>query len=147
MDPNVTPANAFPSAATATPRQGRPPVEAVDLDRANRPGVPKERPPQPWPNSRLEIEGMSAEPAVPSHGRPGKTMPPVYGTSVPPRGLSGAIRRAAYERPDHDVNHWTLLLLADRVDAWSGRARKLLWIAATGVALALVVRRIASERG
>lgn len=127
-------------------QRGRP-FEAVDLDRANRPGVPKERPPQPWPNSRAVPERMTARSAVPKHGRPGKPMPPVYSTAVPLRGVSGAIRKAAYRLPDHHTNHWMLLMLADGVEAWGRRARKLLLYAVPAVALALVARSLAAERG
>jgi hypothetical protein len=42
---------------------------------------------------------------------------PVFGTSCPPRGLSGVIRRLAYARySEGRAAHWLLLLLADRVD-------------------------------
>jgi hypothetical protein len=127
---------------TGTPApHGRPPFEPVDLDPANRPGVPRERPPQPWPNSRPVVERMTARPATPKHGRAHKPMPPVYGTSVPPRGVSGLIRRAAYRLPDHHVNHWLLLLFADRVQSWGRRTRNLLALAAPLGALALVARR------
>jgi hypothetical protein len=102
-----------------------PPVEPFDLDPARRPGVPMHRPPQPWPNSRFPPARMQARPASLLHGRPHKQMPPVYSTAVPPRGVSGALRRAAYRIPDHDPNHWVMLLLADRVDAWGARGWKL----------------------
>lgn len=121
---------------------GRAPVEAADLDPARRPGVPSERPPQPWPNSRFPPQHMTAEPAVPGHGRPGKQMPPVYGTAVPLRGLSGAIRKAAYGYPDHVAAHWLLLLLGDRVDAWGTRAWRLLRVGAPAAAVALLARRM-----
>jgi hypothetical protein len=42
----------------------------------------------------------------------------VFGTSAPPRGLSGAIRKYAYRRfSEGRAAHWLLLLGADRVDA------------------------------
>lgn len=126
--------------------RGRSPVEAADLDRARRPGVPKERPPEPWPNSRPVPRRMTAEPAVPRHGRPGKTMPPVYGTSTPPRGVSGALRRAAYRLPDHFTNHWLLLLAADRVEAAGLRLRRALRLALPALAVALVARRLLRAR-
>ena len=127
----------------ATTRGGPPPVEPVDLDPANRPGVPKERAPQPWPNSRPMPKRMTSAPSTPRHGRPNKPMPPVYGTAVPPRGLSGAIRKAAYRVPDHRVKHWMLLLLADRVQSWGLRVRRMLSIALPAAALALLARRFA----
>jgi hypothetical protein len=42
--------------------------------------------------------------------------PPVFGTSVPPRGFSGWIRRRAFQRSESDLRHWLMLLFADRVD-------------------------------
>jgi hypothetical protein len=121
---------------------GQAPVEAADADPANRPGVPNERSPQPWPNSRFPIERMRAQPSVPRHDRPGKPMPPVYGTAVPLHGLSGAIRKAAYRYPDHVATHWLLLLLGDRVDAMGTRAWRLFKL---GTPIALVA--YAASRG
>ena len=43
---------------------------------------------------------------------------PVFGTSSPPRGLSGVIRKYAYRRfSEGRAAHWLLLIGADRVDA------------------------------
>jgi hypothetical protein len=42
--------------------------------------------------------------------------PPVSSAAQPPRGLSGVVRRAAYAIPEHQVRHWALLILADRLD-------------------------------
>jgi hypothetical protein len=43
---------------------------------------------------------------------------PVFGTSAPPRGLSGAIRKYSYAtHSEGKAAHWLLLILADRVDA------------------------------
>ncbi len=66
---------------------------------------------------------------------------------MPPNGLSGLVRKAAYRLPDHAVDHWLLLLLADRVQLWSRRARKLLWLVAPAAVVAVVARRLAAERG
>jgi hypothetical protein len=41
----------------------------------------------------------------------------VRSSAVPPRGLSGFIRRVAYRVPDHKPRHWLYLMLADRIDA------------------------------
>lgn len=133
MEPNL--------GAAARPRP-TPPVPPVDRDPKARPGYPKERAPEPWPNARPHPQPMTARPAVPTHGRPGKTLPPVYGTAVPLHGLSGLIRRAAYRLPDHVTSHWTLLLLGDRVDAWTRRAKRLLWIAVPGVGVFLLARAV-----
>jgi hypothetical protein len=127
-------------------RDREPPFEAVDLDRSRRPGVPMQRPPQPWPNSRFPPKRMTAPPAAPRHGRPGRQTPPVYGTAVPLRGLSGVIRRAAYRHPDHEVRHWLLLLLGDRVDSWETRARRVLPVALPLAALGFVASRVLDGR-
>jgi hypothetical protein len=129
-----------------TPRATRPPVEAVDLDRASRPGVPRERPPQPWPNSRFPPQRMTTPSSVPRHGRPGKQMPPVYSTAVPLHGVSGLIRRLAYRYPDHYVSHWMLLLFADRVDSWGTRARRVLPVALPLLAIGVVASRLGGSR-
>jgi len=42
---------------------------------------------------------------------------PVFGNACPPRGLSGKIRDLAYSFSEGRLSHWTLLMLADRVDA------------------------------
>jgi hypothetical protein len=83
----------------------------ADLRPEARPGVPMEREP---------AAGVQAEPP-PQRGVPAvhsvtMRMTPVYGTTLPPRGVSGAMRRAAYKIPEHRPSHWLLLLVADRVD-------------------------------
>ncbi len=74
------------------------------------------------------------------HGRPNKSMPPVFGTAVPLRGLSGAIRKLAYRYPDHYPSHWLLKMLGDRIDSMEYRARKYLPVVVPLVAVALIVR-------
>jgi hypothetical protein len=49
-----------------------------------------------------------------SNERPG--LPAVFGTSTPPWGLSGAIRRRAFTYSEGRYAHWLMLLLADRVN-------------------------------
>ena len=44
----------------------------------------------------------------------------VFGTSVPPTGLSGWIRRCAFKYSEGSFGHWLPLLLADRVDEVEG---------------------------
>lgn len=87
----------------------------ADASLQNRPGVPEERdPPRPLvsiPN--FPPQQTAGQPSVKSPFRP---LTPVYGTAVPPRGLSGLIRKLAYQAPDYKPRHWMLLMLADRVD-------------------------------
>ena len=47
-------------------------------------------------------------------------MTAVFGTSVPPSGLSGAIRRYAYKYSESEYGHWLNLLLADRINVIEG---------------------------
>jgi hypothetical protein len=98
--------------------RARIPGWGADLDPADRPAVPRmrfdpaatgahwelpEQQPEKWPRER-SIE----------HAR----LTPVFGTSTPPRGLSGLVRRYAYRRySEGRAAHWLLLLGADRVDA------------------------------
>ena len=44
----------------------------------------------------------------------------VFGTSVPPSGLSGVIRRYAFKHSENEYLHWLPLLLADRVNVVEG---------------------------
>jgi hypothetical protein len=44
----------------------------------------------------------------------------VFGTAVPPQGLSGMIRRMAFKRSENVNTHWLPLLLADRVNMVEG---------------------------
>jgi hypothetical protein len=44
----------------------------------------------------------------------------VYGTSKPPSGLSGIIRRIAYKFSESSYGRWVPLILADRIDMMEG---------------------------
>ena len=46
--------------------------------------------------------------------------PSVVGTTSPPRGLSGAIRRAAFRYSESQLIHWMMLIAADRVNVVEG---------------------------
>lgn len=46
--------------------------------------------------------------------------PAAFGTSTPPRGLSGSIRRQAFAFSESQWGHWLLLMLADRIDSVEG---------------------------
>ena len=84
----------------------------------------EERAPHPRAGAQAPIEPQrTGKPVTHAHGGLPK-MPPVYGTSIPPRGLSGVLRKVAYGYPDHWVRHWMVLLVADRVDVWEHRLRR-----------------------
>ena len=44
----------------------------------------------------------------------------VFGTSMPPSGLSGVLRRYAFRFSEGSSAHWMTLILADRVNAVEG---------------------------
>jgi hypothetical protein len=44
----------------------------------------------------------------------------VFGTSTPPSGLSGMIRRVAFKYSESSYGHWLPLMLADRVGVLEG---------------------------
>jgi hypothetical protein len=92
----------------------------ADLDHENRPAYPMERKP-----SRLDVahvhqpeqQARTVEILI-SNERPSIT--PVFGTTLPPAGLSGRIRRTAFKFSENDIRHWMLLLFADRVNMVEG---------------------------
>ncbi len=107
-----------PLAESSDELRRRIPGWGADLDPRDRPAVPKmrfdpgatgahwdfpDRQPEAWPRER------SIEHAF---------LTPVFGTSCPPKGLSGRIRRHAYAKySEARAAHWLLLLAADRVDS------------------------------
>ena len=91
----------------------------ADIDRAMRPAYPKERTPprlphpvEPPQQQRADVEVLH------STERPGIT--PIFGTTLPPAGLSGRLRRLAFRHSENDLRHWLMLLLADRVQMGEG---------------------------
>jgi hypothetical protein len=97
----------------------------ADLDPNRRPAVPMERTPprldnvhwdEPEPQpQRIEV--------LQSIEYPERT--PVFGTSAPPSGASGWLRRRAFRRSENDILHWMMLLFADRVNAAEGLVQDL----------------------
>lgn len=49
-----------------------------------------------------------------------KQRPAVVGTSTPPTGLSGVLRRLAFRKSESNLLHWMLLLGADRINMVEG---------------------------
>ncbi|MES2978245.1 MAG: hypothetical protein V4731_07470 [Pseudomonadota bacterium] len=93
-----------------------------DLAHENRPAYPKERHPPRLENVHWDHPEQQVQTIEVFHSteRPGLT--PVFGTSAPPSGISGSIRRAAYKFSENDVRHWLMLLFADRVNMFEGIA-------------------------
>jgi hypothetical protein len=134
--------------------RARIPGWGVDLDPVDRPAVPKEqfdpnlngahwefpdRQPETWPRER-SIEH--------------KFLTPVFGTSCPPKGISGVMRRYSYRQySEGRAAHWLILLAADRVDTLERTAGSFLTtnpdnpIAETGVLSEFSHHGVASRRG
>lgn len=98
----------------------------ADLDPADRPAFPREQPgistgahwdlPEQQP-----LRGRTREKSV-EHER----LTPVFGTAQPLHGVSGALRRYAYDTySEGQAAHWLLLIAADRVDATGAHLRSL----------------------
>jgi hypothetical protein len=89
----------------------------VDLDPADRPSVPQERfdpdiTGAHWDFPERQVEKWPRERSI-EH----RFLTPVFGTSTPPSGVSGVIRKFAYRYSEGRAAHWMLLLGADRVNA------------------------------
>jgi hypothetical protein len=89
----------------------------TDLDPARRPGVPRDK----APGIGIESLYPPITPQQPARHRIHKStehgrLTPVFGTSCPPRGLSGRLRDWAYHFSEGRLTRWMGLLLADRVD-------------------------------
>jgi hypothetical protein len=92
----------------------------ADLDPQNRPAVPMERTPPRLSNVHWDAPEQQEARVKIHHSteRPGIT--PVFGTSVPPSGLSGAMRDIAFRYSENELRHWMILLGADRVNVIEG---------------------------
>jgi hypothetical protein len=89
----------------------------ADLDPKDRPSFPQEQfdptlSGAHWHFPERQVEKWPRERSI-EHA----FVTPVFGTSCPPKGLSGAMRKLAYAKySEARAAHWLLLLAADRVD-------------------------------
>ena len=93
----------------------------IDADPQNNPTYPIKH----WNGSDYERLNYERPPMQPptvevlhSIERPGLSC--VHGTTVPPAGLSGAIRRFAFKYSESTYMHWFPLVIADRVNVVEG---------------------------
>jgi hypothetical protein len=93
----------------------------IDADPENDPTYPMKH----WngaDHQRFNYEKPQQQPinieVLHSIERPGVSR--VFGTSTPPQGLSGAIRRFAYKYSESTYAHWVPLVLADRIGVFEG---------------------------
>src|SRR3954452_21040597 len=107
-----------PLAADSDDLRSRIPGWGADLDPADRPSVPRERFDPSLSVSHGELPERQPEKWPRERSIEHQMLTPVFGTSTPPKGLSGVIRRYSYRRfSEGRAAHWLLLLAADRVDA------------------------------
>ena len=103
--------------------RARIPGWGADLDPADRPSFPREQPGiqtgAHWDFPERQPEKEPRERSI-EHA----FLTPVFGTSTPLKGASGAIRKYAYAKySEGRAAHWLLLIAADRVDAWEEHLR------------------------
>jgi hypothetical protein len=97
--------------------RARIPGWGADLDPADRPSVPRERfdpnlSGAHWEHPERQPEKWPRERSV-EHTE----LPPVFGTTCPPKGLSGVVRKYAYAKySEGRAAHWLLLMAGDRID-------------------------------
>src|SRR3954469_17434518 len=91
-----------------------------DVDPQVRPGVPRDKAPDIGAETLYpEIEQQQPPHRIHKSTEHGQ-MTPVFGTSCPPRGLSGRLRDAAYKWSEGRLIRWMTLMFADRVDMAEG---------------------------
>lgn len=95
----------------------------VDLDHQNRPAYPMERTPPRIDSVQAPEQQLETVNILCSNER--STITPVFGSSVPPSGISGKFRQWAFSYSENDIRHWLILLLADRINMVEGIASDL----------------------
>jgi hypothetical protein len=94
----------------------------IDLDSRDRPSVPRLQ--RPITGAHWDFPERQAENHPRERSIEHKFLTPVFGTSCPPHGVSGLIRRYAYKTySEARAAHWLLLLVADRIDSWGSSFR------------------------
>ena len=109
-----------------TPEQlrARIPGWGADLDPADRPSVPRERFDPAASGARWDFPDRQPELWPRERSVEHAFLTPVFGTSCPPKGLSGVLRKHAYVADSEGrAAHWLILLAADRVDAVESHLR------------------------
>jgi hypothetical protein len=94
---------------------------AIDADPENDPtypikhntGIDHER--RQWTRPYLQRAKVEI---LHSNERPDLTA--VFGTTVPPKGLSGVLRRHAFKYSESNLAHWFSLVAADKIDVIEG---------------------------
>jgi hypothetical protein len=99
----------------------------ADLDPRDRPAVPRERFDPGASGAHWDFPERQEEKWPRERSIEHKFLTPAFGTSCPPKGLSGVMRKFAYAKySEGRAAHWLVLMAADRVDAWESHARSFL---------------------
>jgi hypothetical protein len=113
-----------PNAESSDQLRARIPGWGVDLDPKDRPAVPRLQFDQDLSGAHWEFPERQPETWPRERSMEHKFLTPVFGTSCPPKGVSGVLRKHAYRRySEGRAAHWLLLIAADRVDAWESHLR------------------------
>jgi hypothetical protein len=107
-----------PLAESSDQLRARIPGWGADLDPKDRPSFPQERFSPEATGAHWEFPERQPESWPRERSIEHKFLTPVFGTSCPPKGLSGVMRKHAYRKySEGRAAHWLILLAADRVDA------------------------------
>ena len=104
--------------------QQRIPGWGADLDPRDRPAVPRERFDPGATGAHWEFPERQRETLPRERSIEHRHLTPVFGTSVPLKGVSGLLRKLSYARfSEGRAAHWLILIAADRVDAVESHLR------------------------
>jgi hypothetical protein len=92
----------------------------VDRNKQDRPAVPMERTPPRLEGIHWDTPAQQQANVEVLHSTERSGLTPVFGTTQPPRGVSGMLRRLGFRYSENDVRRWLTLLMADRVDMVEG---------------------------
>lgn len=111
---------------TSDELRSRVPGWGADLDPADRPAVPRERFAPEATGARWEFPERQPGAAARERSIEHAFVTPVFGTAQPLHGLSGAVRRFAYDRfSEGRAAHWLLLIAGDRIEATGAHLRSI----------------------
>ncbi|GAA4184089.1 hypothetical protein GCM10022288_04280 [Gryllotalpicola kribbensis] len=120
MDPYTAGTERPPFDAEAL--RSRIPGWGADSDPADRPSSPRERFDPAASGAHWDVPERQAGGDDRERSIEHRQLTPVFGTTSPLRGVSGVIRRFAYDNfSEGRAAHWLLLIAGDRVEAMGAR--------------------------
>jgi hypothetical protein len=100
--------------------------QGIDTDPNDQPAYPMRRPTAVSPERDWERPPQQHPHVEILHSNERPNLTATFGTSSPPRGLSGVLRRVAFHYSESSYSHWMLLILADRINMIEGIGQDLL---------------------